>query len=156
MWDVDQSPPGALGMEPGVSLCQARPPRPCADSPALQPERGHVLQPPSPFMVAEPLFGLHRPVKPHTGRGVWGRVAGCPAHTGLFSEQIQTALAESLTGPLSFCFETCSDGQPPRPYSSHRPGGGGKEDGPRVFLPLFCGPSPPLGLLAQWGPSSSI
>lgn len=70
VWDVDQSPPGALGMEPGVSLCQARPPRPCADSPALQPERGHVLQPPSPFMVAEPLFGLHRPVKPTLGGGV--------------------------------------------------------------------------------------
>lgn len=155
MWDVDQSPPGALGMEPGVSLCQARPPRSCADSPALRPERGHVLQPPSPFMVAEPLFGLHRPVKPHTGRGgVGGCCRGVLLTQGCFQSRSKQVLAESLTGPLCFCFETCSGGQPSRPHSSHRPRGRG--GGPRVFLPLFWGPPSPLGLLAQWGPSNPI
>lgn len=120
---MDQSPPGALGMEPGVSLCQARPPRSCADSPALRPEHGHVLQPPSPFMVAEPLFGLHRPVKPHTGRRVGGGVGcrGVLLTQGCFQSRSKQALAESLTGPLCFCFETCSGGQP----SSHRPRGRG-------------------------------
>lgn len=74
-------------------------------------------------MVAEPLFGLHRPVHPHTGRG--------PSLTQGCSQSRSTWLWQSsCRGPLCFCFETCSDGQPARTCPSHRPGG--KEDSPQA------------------------
>lgn len=139
--------PGCPGHGARVSLCQARPPRPCADSPALRPGMW-----PSCSLLHhlwyEPLFGLHRPVKP-TGRrvGGWSGLQGVLLTQGCFQSRSKQALAGSLTGPLCFCFETCSGGQP----SSHRPRGEGMAQ--NLLAPLL-GTPPPLGLLAQWGPSN--
>lgn len=67
--DVDMSCPSALGQGARESPCQAQPASLLCRQPSPVPRaRGRASQPVSPFMVSEPLFGLHRPANPHTRR----------------------------------------------------------------------------------------